>query len=136
MVMSTPTLAKASGLVAKHVLVDTIQLHDVGPTTTVGYDVTRELTPVGEPIPALVQTTTLANAVESLVDNVYSVKVAQGTAVQEGMAAEVVTCIQEPDLVGKVLLLDKVSQNGVAVLRKAVASDFHTVDQQGKGDMS
>lgn len=136
MVMSTPTLAKASGLMVKHVLVDTVQLHQVGPAQTVGYEVTRELTPVGDPIPALVQTTTLANAVESLVDNVYSVKMAQGTAVQAGMAAEVVTCQQEPGLVGKVLLLDKVSQNGVAVLRKAVASDFHTVDQQGKEGMA
>lgn len=120
----------------QHVLVDTVQLNTVGPPQTVGYEVTRELTPVGDPIPALVQTTTLANAVESLVDNVYSVKMPQGTVVHAGMAAEVVICRQEPALVGKVLLLDKVSHNGVAKLRKAVASDFHTVDQQGKEGMA
>jgi hypothetical protein len=44
--------------------------------------------------------------------------------------------LAEPDLVGKVLLLDKVSQNGLAMLRKAVASDFDMVNQEGKGGLA
>ena len=46
-----------------------------------------------------------------------------------------IKCVQELSLVGKVLLLDKVSQNGLSLIRKCVATDFHTVDQQGKGDL-
>lgn len=136
MVMSTQTLHDASALLAGAVLVDSVQLLLVGEPVTVGYEVTRPTTEVGDPIPALVQTTTLANAAESLVDNVYSVKVQQGTVIDPGMAVRVITCQQEPTLVGKVLLLDKVSQNGLALIRKAVATDFHTVNQQGKGDLS
>ena len=91
---------------------------------------------MGEPIAGLVQTTTLANAVESRVDSVYSVKVARGTVIAAGQAIRVVTCLAEPDLVGKVLLLDKVSKNGLAMIRKAVASDFEVVNQEGKGGLS
>ena len=85
--------------------------------------------------PGLVQTTTLQNAVESRTVNTYSVKVARGTALEKGMAVKVVSCVMEPSLVGKTLLIDKVSQNGLAMLRKAVASDYDIVDQQGKGDL-
>jgi len=89
-----------------------------------------------EPIPGLVQTTTLANAVESRVDNTYSVKVARGTDLNAGQAVRVVSCLAEPDLVGKVLLIEKISQNGLAMIRKAVASDFKVVNQEGKGGLS
>ena len=132
MVMSTQTLAESSRLITENVLIDTVQLYNVGDPVTVGYEVTRELTPVGDPIPGLVQTTVLANAVESQVVSTYSVKVAGGTDISAGQAVKVIACVQEPELVGKVLLLDKVSQNGLAVLRKAVASDFHSVNQEGK----
>lgn len=131
MVMSTQTLTEASRQLAS-VLVDSVQIYDVGQPVTVGFEVTRALTAVGEPVPGLVQTTSLANAVESQTDNVYAVKFHQGTAVRAGQAVEVMSCVQEPDLVGKRLLLDKVSQNGVAVIRKCVASDFTNVNQEGK----
>lgn len=136
MVMSTQTLGEAARLLEQSVLIDSVQLLLVGEPVTVGYHVTRETVPVGDPVPALVQTTVLANAVESQVSNVYSVKVPQGTVVDPGMAVEVLRCVQEPSLVGKKLLLDKVSQNGLAMIRKAVASDFHQVDQQGKENLS
>ncbi|QNL31022.1 hypothetical protein SEA_KAUALA_10 [Microbacterium phage Kauala] len=136
MVMSTQTLGEAARLLEQSVLIDSVQLLLVGEPVTVGFNVERPTVPVGDPVPALVQTTTLANAAESQVVNVYSVKVPQDTVVDAGMAVEVLTCQQEPSLVGKKLLLDKVSQNGLAIIRKAVASDFHTVDQQGKGDLS
>lgn len=111
---------------------DSVQILDVGEPVTVGAQVTRELTEVGEPVPALVQHTTLENAVESISSSAYSVKVRQGQALTSGQAVRVLSCVQEPTLVGKVLLLDKVSENGAAVLRKAVASDWETVNQQGK----
>ncbi len=135
MVMSTQTLAEAAKLLTTP-FVDSVQLLLVGEPVTVGFEVVRETVPVGDPVAALVQTTTLANAVESQVVNVYSVKVPQGTVIDAGMAVEVLTCQQEPSLVGKKLLLDKVSQNGLALIRKAVASDFHQVDQQGKENLS
>ncbi|AVJ49758.1 hypothetical protein PBI_LUCKY3_10 [Microbacterium phage Lucky3] len=135
MVMSTQTLAEAAKLLTTP-FVDSVQLLLVGEPVTVGFEVVRETVPVGDPVAALVQTTTLANAVESQVVNVYSVKVPQGTVIDAGMAVEVLTCQQEPSLVGKKLLLDKVSQNGLALIRKAVASDFHNVDQQGKENLS
>jgi len=132
MVMSTQTLAEASRLLAGAVLEDTIDLYSAGPPVTVGFEVTRELTLLSNGIPSLVQTTTLANAIESRTDSVYSIKVAQGTVLDAGMVIEVAVCVQEPSLVGKKLLLDKVSQNGIAVIRKAVASDWKVVNQEGK----
>jgi len=129
--MSTQTLAESSRLL-ELVLMDTIQIMDVGEPVTVGHNVTRSLTPVGEPVPGLVQTTTLANAAESRVENTYSVKVRQGTQISAGQAIKVLACVQEPSLVGKVLLLDKFSQNGLALIRKGVASDATVVNQEGK----
>lgn len=133
--MSTQTLAEASALLST-VLVDSIQIMDVADPVTVGINVIRSLTPVGAPVAGLVQTTTLANAVESQVESVYAIKVARGTAVEAGQAIKVVTCVQEPDLVGKVLLLDKISQNGLALIRKGVASDTTVVNQEGKEAIS
>ena len=135
MVMSTPILDEAAHHLSG-VLVDLIQLYDVGEPVTVGIHVTRALTPVGDPIPGLVQTTTLENAVESRTESTYSVKVARGTAIAAGQAIKVTRCVQEPDLVGKTLLLDKVSQNGAALIRKAVAQDFENVNQEGKEGIS
>ena len=132
MAISTQTLAEASSLLSGQVLVDSVQVYNVGEPVTVGVSVSRALSPAGEPVAALVQTTTLANSAESLTDSVYSVKVAQGTALAAGQAVKVLTCVQEPDLVGKTLLLDKVSQNGLALIRKAVASDWTVVNQEGK----
>jgi len=91
---------------------------------------TRTIT---EPIPGLVQHTTLENAVESRSSTAYSVKVAQGTPLRAGQAIEVISCVMEPELEGKILLLDKVSLNGLAMLRKAVASESEIVNQEGKG---
>lgn len=136
MVMSTPTLASAASIMSKTVLVDSVYICSVGEPVTSGFTVERALTRLTpDPVPALVQTTVLQNAVESEVSNLYSVKVDRGTDLQAGMAVEVATCVQEPDLVGKKLLIDKVSQNGLALIRKGVASDFHQVNQQGKGDI-
>ncbi|AUX83034.1 hypothetical protein PBI_BANDIK_10 [Microbacterium phage Bandik] len=133
--MSTQTLAESSRLL-ELVLMDSLQLLDVGDPITVGHNVTRSLTPVGDPIPGLVQTTTLQNAVESRVESVYSIKVRQGTQISAGQAVRVVSCVQEPSLVGKVLLLDKISQNGLALLRKGVATDATVVNQEGKEAIS
>ncbi|URC17867.1 hypothetical protein SEA_ENDOR_11 [Microbacterium phage Endor] len=129
--MSTQTLAESSRLLAL-LLVDEVQILDVAEPETIGIQVVRQTTPVGTPVPALVQTTTLANAVESTVENVYSVKVPVGTVLNPGQAVEVTKAGTEPSLMGKRLLIDKVSQNGIAVLRKAVASDFQKVNQEGK----
>lgn len=131
MVMSTQILRDAAALLARE-LIDTVQILNVGDPITVGPNVTRSLTPVGDPIPGLVQTTVLANAVEGVSENIYSVKVAQGTAISAGQAVRVVTAELEPALVGKVLLLDKVSENGAALIRKAVAQDTNVVNQEGK----
>ncbi|QIN93835.1 hypothetical protein SEA_ALAKAZAM_12 [Microbacterium phage Alakazam] len=131
MVMSTQILRDAAALLARE-LIDTVQILNVGDPVTVGPNVTRSLTPVGDPIPGLVQTTVLANAVEGVSENIYSVKVAQGTAISAGQAVRVVAAELEPALVGKVLLLDKVSENGAALIRKAVAQDTNVVNQEGK----
>lgn len=114
------------------VLIDTMQILDVGQVTTEGFITRNTLTPVGGHIPGLVQSTVLQNAVESQTEGIYAIKVARGTAIHAGQAVWVVDCVQEPDLVGKILLLDKVSKNGLAMIRKAVATDFDAVDQQGK----
>ena len=131
MVISTQTLAEAARQLS-HVLVDSVQVYNLGEPVTTGVSVSLSQSPAGEPVAALVQTTTLANTAESRTDSVYSVKVAQCMALSAGQAIKVLTCVQEPDLVGKTLLLDKVSQNGLALIRKAVASDWTVVNQEGK----
>lgn len=136
MTMSTPILDEGARLLALATLVDTIQICTVGPPVTVGFEVTRALTPVGEPIAGLVQTITLENAIESKTEQTFSVKVARGTAFNAGSAIQVITCVAEPELVGKVLLIDKVSLSGLSMIRKAVATDFETVNQEGKGDIA
>lgn len=136
MTMSTQTLAESARQLATAVLLDTIQVLTVGQPVTVGINVTRGLTPVGTPVAGLVQTTLLANAVESRVDCTYSVKVARGTALAAGQAVRVVTCLAEPELVGKVLLIDKMSLSGLSMIRKGVAADFEVVNQEGKGGLA
>src|SRR5690606_17309284 len=136
MVMSTQTLASAASLLEGSVLVDTLDLYDVGDPVTVGINVTRKLTLVTAGGSSLVQATTLQNAVESSTDTFYSVKVARTQAIAAGQAIVVRSCQADPSLVGKTLYLDKVSQNGLSIIRKAVASDTYNVDQQGKESMS
>lgn len=116
----------------QNILRDTIDIFTAGEPVTTGIQVTRPLTLVEADAKALVQTTTLANAVESRTDNLYSIKVSRGSALAAGMVVQVKTCQLEPSLVGKKLLVDKVSQNGAAMLRKAVAGDWTLVQQQGK----
>lgn len=135
MTMSTQTLDEAARQMALAVLVDLVQILDVGEPVTTGINVDRSLTAVGTPIAGLVQTSVLLNAAESRTEATYSVKVPRGTSLSAGQAVQVITCRQEPSLSGKTLLIDKVSQNGLAMLRKAVASDFENVNQEGKSGL-
>lgn len=135
MLMSTQTLTEAGRLLSGNTLHDTVKLYAVGAPVTVGTKVTKPLELLDPNLTSLVQTTTLANAVESRTDNVYSIKFAAGTVVSVGMVVEVTSCEMEPDLIGKKLMIDKVSKNGVSLIRKAVASDWDIVNQEGKGSL-
>ena len=135
MARQTIPLADAGKLLSL-VLVDKVQLYTVGPPVTTGIQVTRQLTPLGEPVNGLVQTTLLANAVESLTETTWSVKVAAEVPLQGGMAVQVLMCQQDPSLVGEVLLIDRVNQSGMNLIRKGVSGCFMTVDQQGKAVMA
>ena len=132
MVMSTLLSNQAADLMSVAILTDSIDIYTAAEAKTTGFSVERALTPYAVGYPALVQTTVLENAIESAVTNTYSIKVGQGYALEPGMVIDVKTCVLEPDLVGKKLLVDKVSQNGAAIIRKAVAQDFTLVSQQGK----
>lgn len=136
MSMSIQTLTESAKQLASAVLLDSIQIFTVGQPVTTGFTVTRALTPVGLPVAGLVQHVTLENAVESRTTTTYSVKVSLQTSLVAGQAIKVISCLADPSLVGKTLLLDKVSQNGLAMIRKAVASDFSTVNQEGKGGIA
>lgn len=120
----------------KAVLLDSLQILNVGAPVTVGINVTRELTPVGDPVPGVVQTSVPQGAVESITESIYSVKVPRGTDLVAGQAVRVLACLMEPDLVGKVLLIDSMSKNGLAMIRKGFAKDFETVNQEGKEGLS
>lgn len=136
MVISTQIAVEAARLLEMGNLLDRVQLLRVGEPVTVGTQVTRSLTPVGDPIPGLVQTSVPQGAVESTTTRVYSVKVPQATVWEAGMAVRVMACLMEPDLVGKVVLLDSISHNGASLIRKAFASDTVVVNQQGKEAIS
>ena len=135
MARQTIPLADAGKLLSL-VLVDKVQIYTVGPPVTTGIQVTRQLVPLGEPVNGLVQTTLLANAVESLTETTWSVKVAAEVPLQGGMAVQVLMCQQDPSLVGEVLLIDRVNQSGMNIIRKGVSGSFMTVDQQGKAVMA
>ena len=131
MARQTIPLADAGKLLSI-ILVDKVQIYTVGPPITTGIQVTRQLTPLGEPVNGLVQTTLLANAVESLTETTWSVKVAAEVPLRGGMAVQVLMCQQDPSLVGEYLLIDRVSQSGMNLIRKGVSGSFMAVDQQGK----
>jgi hypothetical protein len=126
--MSILTSADAAALLETQ-LDDEISIYSVGAPVTTGIHVTKPLTLLAEGIPALAQTTTLANAVESRVDSVYSVKVARGTDLEAGMVVEITKAVTEPNLQGKKLLLDKVNVGNIS---KAIAADWVVVNQEGK----
>lgn len=133
--ISTQMLTEASALFNTHILTDSVQIYTVGDPVTSGVSVSRSLQSSGDAVNGLVQTTVLENAIESQVETSYSVKVPRGTALSAGQAVKVVTCVAEPALVGKTLYIDKVSENGAAMLRKATARDFEQVNQEGKGGL-
>ena len=135
MARQTIPLADAGRLLSL-VLVDKVQIYTVGPPITTGIQVTRQLAPLGEPVSGLVQTTILANAVESLTETTWSVKVAAEVPLRGGMAVQVLVCQQDPSLVGEYLLIDRVSQSGMNLIRKGVSGSFMAVDQQGKAVMA
>ena len=135
MARQTIPLADAGKLLSL-VLVDKVQIYTVGPPVTTGIQVTRQLAPLGEPVNGLVQTTLLANAVESLTETTWSVKVAAEVPLQGGMAVQVLMCQQDPSLVGEYLLIDRVSQSGMNLIRKGVSGSSIAVDQQGKAVMA
>lgn len=135
MARQTIPLADAGKLLSL-VLVDKVQLYTVGPPVTTGIQVTSQLAPLGEPVNGLVQTTLLANAVESLTETTWSVKVAAEVPLQGGMAVQVLMCQQDPSLVGEYLLIDRVNQSGMNLIRKGVSGSFMAVDQQGKAVMA
>lgn len=135
MVRQTIPLADAGKLLSI-VLVDKVQIYTVGPPVTTGIQVTRQLAPLGEPVNGLVQTTLLANAVESLTETTWSVKVAAEVPLQGGMAVQVLRCQQDTSLVGEYLLIDRVSQSGMNLIRKGVSGSSMAVDQQGKAVMA
>lgn len=132
MAMSTQTLDESARLLASAVLIDTIQILNVGQPVTVGINVTRSLTAVGDPIAGLVQSISLEVAAEGRVTQLYSIKVAKGTALEAGQAVRVITCLAEPDLVGQELLVDQMSRNGLAMIRKGYGTIFQNVNQEGK----
>lgn len=131
MVMSTPTLDEASRLLSLN-FIDLLQILYVGQPVTTGATVTRSLTPVGAPVTGLVQSVTLENAVEGRVGQTYAIKVSRATPLELGQAVKVLTCRQEPDLVGQVLLVDIMSRNSLALLRKGYGSVSKVVNQEGK----
>ena len=129
--MLTRTLTEAAGLL-QTVLIDEISLYSAGEPVTVGFQVTTPLSLLNTGVPALVQETTLQNAVESRTEVTYSVKVSRDTLIYAGMVISVDACHEDPSLVGTKLLLDKVSKNGMATIRKAVAAKWEIVNQEGK----
>lgn len=131
MVMSTPTLDEASRLLALN-FIDQLQILNVGQPVTTGAQVTRSLTPAGDPVAGVVQSVTLENAVEGRVGQTYAIKVSRATPLVIGQAVKVLVCRQEPDLVGQVLLVDIMSRNSLALIRKGYGSITKVVNQEGK----
>lgn len=134
MVTLTPRLDDASSLL-ESVLIGSVKIYNSSAPKTEGIKVVRVLEKVSGPVPALVQSVDLKNAVESLTEQTFSIKVARETELVAGQVVEVVSSPQDPHLEGMKLLIGKVSLNGSALLRKGTASVYSLVNQEGKGSL-
>lgn len=132
MAMSTQTLREAARLFEQNILLDMVQIYDVSEPVTVGIEVVRPLIAVGQPVPGLMQSTSLETAMDGRVMQSYAVKVGQGTPLRAGQAVRLLSSRTEPALVGKLVLIDRVSENSLGTIRKGVATDFTMVNQEGK----
>ncbi|WNN96042.1 hypothetical protein SEA_SCHIMMELS22_11 [Microbacterium phage Schimmels22] len=132
MTMSTQTLREAARLMEENLLLDQVQIFNVGEPVTVGHTVTRALSPVGQPVNGLVQSVSLEAPNEGRITQAFSIKVAVGTPLEIGQAVRLLNSRTEPALVGKTFLVDTVSLNGAATLRKATSIKVSSLDSQGK----
>ncbi len=129
--ISTRTLAKGAAAL-EQLFIDEVQLLSLGPVETVGATTLRPATPVGEPVAGLVQSTTLPSPVDGTLVTTYSVKVARTVPLEAGMAVRVVRASADSSLQDLTLLVDVVTRNGLAMLRKGTCSLATRVQQEGK----
>ena len=134
MVMPTQILTNASEILST-VLIQTLQVYNVGEPTTKGIKVSRELQEDGEPIPGLVQSILATNLGESKQEYSYSIKVPRGVPLRPGQVVEVLTSPMEPELMYKKFLIKKISYNGASLIRKATADSWESLNQEGKGEL-
>lgn len=135
MTMSTQTLDEAGRQLAT-LLIDKLQILNVGEPVTTGINVTLPLTPAGQPVDGLVQSVTLESPVDGRVMQGYSIKVPRGTALQAGQVVRVLNTRSDFDLVGMEILVDTISKNGLAMIRKGTGQKFTNINQQGKAGLS
>lgn len=137
MVMSTPILDEATEYIRRNILIDYLDIFEVGPTITRGFQaMPATLTAVQHDVQCLVQTTEIPQPIEGVAVQRYSIKVPRGTSLKPGQVVQITRCWREPSLQGVYLLIDSVSKNGAALLRKATATRFHQVDGTGKEQIS
>ena len=137
MVMSTPILDEATEYIRRNILIDYLDIFEAGPTITRGFQaMPATLTAVQHDVQCLVQTTEIPQPIEGVAVQQYSIKVPRGTSLKSGQVVRVTRCWREPSLQEVYLLIDSVSENGAALLRKATATRFHQVDGTGKEQIS
>ena len=137
MVMSTPILDEATEYIRRNILIDYLDILDVGSTVTRGFQaMPATLTAVQHDVQCLVQTTDIPQPIEGAAVQRYSIKIPRGTSLKPGQAVRITRCWREPSLQGAYLLVDSVSENGAALLKKATATRFHQVDGTGKEQIS
>lgn len=129
--MSTQTLAEAARLI-ELTFIDELQIFDVGQPVTTGSKVTRELTAVGNPVKGIIQSVTLEAPNGGLVSQGFAIKVPVGVALAPGQAVRLLNTRTEAALAGMTFLVDTVSLNSLATLRKAISTKVITLNSQGK----
>lgn len=129
--MTSIPLSEASAALTSTLLIDKVSISKVTGTKTQGFDVVVTTELVAEDVPALIQTIAIASG-EDILMNHFSIKVPPYTPLEAGMDVTVKQCAREPGLVGLVLRADQVSYNGLALLRKAIATLPSRVNAEGK----
>lgn len=129
----TQTIASASSIMEDVLLVDLIDIE----TMQTSYDdegfPTSEFTTVAAGVSALVQgITDSGTPQEGLMTKQWSIKVSKRTSVNPGVIIKVVESKSQPDMAGFRILVDEVSHQGMALIRKCIGQGFHAVDPQGK----
>lgn len=130
--MLTQILGEASSLMSSELLVDSLTISSPGINTVVNFEDIRSIEPRVHDVPCLVQTTSVIDSDSGTTSRYFSVKVGKDEDLNPGDYVTITRCDRDQSLVGRSLLIDNVSYNGIALIKKGISKEFENVNSEGK----